>query len=84
MASPFSILIVDDKVARQLIDRGYLAHRPHPRPRVPDQGCFAVTPEGLRVLADALDRGDLEQFFDPKFERDRVRLYIDAKQGEAK
>ena len=76
MASPFNILIVPDPIAKGLIKRGLLEERPHPRKK--GEGCFATTPLGLRVLADALERGDLEQFFDQKFERDRVRIYLDG------
>ena len=77
MGSPFSIVIVPDKVARQLIARGLLAHRPHPTKKT--DGFYAITAAGLRTLADAVERGDIEQFFDPRFVRDRVRMFIDGK-----
>ena len=75
MASPFSLLIVGDKISRSLEKRGLLA----PHSLKTNDGFFGVTPTGLRELAGALERGELEQFTDPKFRRDRARLYIDAK-----
>lgn len=80
MASPFNILIVPDPIAKALIKRGYLEERPHPRKK--GEGCYATSPAGLRAVADALERGDLEQFFDPKFERDRVRLYLEGSKSK--
>lgn len=86
MASPFTLLIVLDKLSRSLLDRGLIEPRKHPlKPDDPDDkgGLFSVSPAGLRRLADAMERGELEQFFDPRFERDRVRLYLDGKKRGA-
>lgn len=85
MASPFSLLVVGDKVAGSLEKRGLLETRApkhvsdevkgkHPK------GFLSITPAGLRAVAAALEAGELEQFYDPKFQRDRVRIYIS---GEA-
>ena len=71
MASPFQALVVGDKVSRSLVKHGLLA------PHFADRDAFhGITPYGLRELADHMERGELNQFLDPKFERDRVRLYI--------
>ena len=73
-----NLLVVDDRVASTLVSRGFLAsHWARERVR---PGLFGVTPDGLRALADAMERGELEQFMDPKYERDRVRLYMSQKQ----
>jgi hypothetical protein len=73
IGSPFSLLILRDKVSRSVEERGLV------EPRKND-GLFGITPAGLRTLADALERGDLEPFFDGRFQdRDRVRLYLSGK-----
>ena len=77
MGSPFHALVVADKVSRSLAKRGLL--EPVGDPEAKDAGFFTITPAGLRVLADALERGQIEQFFDPRFRRDRVRLYVDTR-----
>lgn len=78
MASPFSALIVKDRVAVSLAKRGLLA--PHfagkkgvgSGPAATNRDSFfGITPAGLRALADAYEAGQLEQFLDPKFQRDR-------------
>lgn len=78
MGSPFNLLIVADKVSRSLERRGLLA--PHSLKK--DGALFGITPTGLRALADALERGDLLQFIDPKFERDHARLYMGCKASD--
>jgi hypothetical protein len=73
MGSPFSLLVIRDKVSQSIESRGLLA------PSRKD-GLFGITPQGLRTLADALERGELEPFFDGRFrERDMTRLYINGK-----
>ena len=84
MASPFSLLIVPDKVALSLHKRGLLASRSQRFASGEEKDCLSVTPTGLRALADALERGDIEQFFDPKFTRDQVRLYLDGRKAEGR
>lgn len=70
MGSPFSLLVIRDKVSRSIESRGLLA------PRLND-GLFGITPSGLRTLADALESGELEPFFDGRYrERDKVRIYM--------
>lgn len=67
LASPGSLLIVaDDRVSQSLMARGLTA------PRFADEpnAWHAITPNGLRVLADALEAGQLQQFFKP-FPRER-------------
>ena len=78
MASPFNLLIVKDKIAMSLVRRGLLEPRDFPK-RDDDDAFFGITPAGLRAVADALQSGQLEQFYNPKFQRDRVRLYVNAK-----
>lgn len=80
IASPFSMLVVSDKLSRSLVNRGFLEPRRPPRKKDKDDGgFFGITPAGLRAVADAVERGELEQFYDPRFRRDRVRLYMDAR-----
>ena len=76
MGSPFSLLVVDDPLATSLVKRSYL--RPHFHP-TKTGGFLAITPTGLRALAVALENGEIEQFFDSRYLRDRARIYIDAK-----
>lgn len=76
MASPFSLLVVKDKIAASLAEKGLIA--PHSKA---GDSFFGITPAGLRVLADAIERGEVDQFFDPKFERDRVRMHMSAKKA---
>lgn len=78
MASPFSLLVVDDALGKSLVKRGYLAPHFHPKKT---GGFLAITPTGLRALAVALEKGEIEQFFDPRYLRDRARIYIDAKRN---
>ncbi len=80
MGSPFHALVVADKVSRSLARRGLL--EPVGNPEAKDAGFFTITPTGLRMLADALERGKVEQFFDPRFRRDRARLYVNTKASE--
>lgn len=59
LASPTMLLIVgDDRVSQSLVRRGLVA------PKWPDKptAWLHITPQGMRVLADALAAGDLEQF----------------------
>lgn len=76
MASPFSLLVVDDALGTSLVKRGYLAPHFHPTKTC---GFLAITPTGLRALAVALEKGEIEQFYDSRYLRDRARIYIDAK-----
>lgn len=73
MASPFSALIVGDRVSEGLVRRGLLAPHFSGKKKGKDS-FFGVTPKGLRVLATAYEGGALEQFIDEKFQRDRARL----------
>ena len=77
MGSPFHALVVADKVSRSLAKRGLL--EPVGDPEAKDAGFFTITPAGLRVLADAMECGQIKQFLDPGFRRDRVRLYVDTR-----
>lgn len=62
MGSPFSWLIVGDRLSDSLAKRGLL------KPRSDGSySFFRITPAGLRTLADALERGELEQFVDKRF-----------------
>lgn len=54
LARPSLFLVVGDKVARSLSDRGLLA--PHG-----NDSLYAITPAGLRCLADELDAGRIKQ-----------------------
>lgn len=82
LASPFMLLVVSDKLSRSLVQRGLLEpRRPPIKGDKDDGGFFGITPAGLRALADALERGNVEQFFDEKFERDRVRLYMSGRKS---
>lgn len=82
MASPFSLLIVGDKLSATLVSKGLLEPRHHSG----KGGFLGITPRGLYALGDAMTRGDIEQFFDPKFQRDRARIYISgqASPGESR
>jgi hypothetical protein len=75
MASPFSLLIVADNTSRSLEKRGLIG--PHSLKR--DGGFYGVTPSGLRALADAMERGELEPLLDPRFQAARTRLYLDQR-----
>lgn len=77
LASPFLKVIVGDRLSRSLVRRGLMA--PHWSDPKRADGLHGITPAGLRALADALERGDLEQFLDPRFQRDRARLLWDVK-----
>ena len=77
MASPFSLVVVGDGISRSLVKRGLLGV--HWNPRKDRDGFLGITPAGLRTLADQMQAGKLEQFLDPKYERDRARLYISAR-----
>lgn len=60
MGNPFFLLVVGDKLSDSLVKRGLL------KPTRGDS-LFQITPAGLRVLADAHERGELEQFVDKRF-----------------
>ena len=65
LASPSCLMIVGDKVSESLVKRGLL------KPHFPDnpEAWHRITPAGMRVLADAYEAGQLEQFmkgFPPK------------------
>ena len=80
VASPFFLLIVNDTVSRSLEKRGLVA----PHFAKSKDGFFGVTPRGLRALADEMEAGHLEQFMDPKYERNAVRMYMDARPPKEK
>ena len=75
MASPFSLLIVGDRVSKSLVNRGLL----EPHFARDDDAFHGISPAGLRAVARAMERGELEQFLDPKFQRDRARLFFGTK-----
>ncbi len=78
MASPFSALVVGDKVSRSLVDKGLLA------PHFSDKDAWhGITAKGLRELADQFEAGNLNQFLAPDFQRDKVRLYMSTKAGDS-
>ena len=86
LASPFSALIVTDRVAASLVKRRLLS--PH---FAASKGVgsgrdsfFGITPAGLRVLADAYEGGALERFLDPKFQRDRTRITFSTRARDLK
>lgn len=86
MASPFIALILKDRVAASLAKLGLLApdfasgKGVGSGPSATGQDSFfGITPAGLRALADAYEAGRLERFLDPKFQRDRTRLYTGTK-----
>jgi hypothetical protein len=69
LASPGCLLIVaGDKLSRSLVARGLT------KPKFDDDpdAWHHITPKGLRVLADALEAGELEQFMS-KFSREGGR-----------
>lgn len=60
LGSPFTMLVVGDKLSASLVKGGLLV-------ATRADSLFRITPAGLRELAAALDRGDLEQFVDKRF-----------------
>jgi hypothetical protein len=74
MASPFVRLIVPDSVARSLEVKGLV------EPTV-EGSFYAITPLGLRELADQLERGNLEVFLCKEFRQDRVRIFFKAEEN---
>lgn len=58
LASPSCLMVVGDKVSESLVKRGML------RPYFPDNpdAWHRITPAGMRVLADAFEAGQLDQF----------------------
>ncbi len=65
LASPSCLMVVGDAVSRSLVKRGLLM------PYFPDKpdAWHRITPSGLRVLAEAFEAGQLDQFmksFPPK------------------
>lgn len=67
LGSPGMRLVVGDRLSRSLERRGLLRATGGPVKtddgRDLPPGLFQITPAGLRALADALERGQLEQFF---------------------
>jgi hypothetical protein len=61
LGSPFTLLVVGDALSASLVKRGLLEATGRS-----GDSFFRITPAGLRELADALDRGDLEQFVDKR------------------
>lgn len=86
MASPFSLLIVADKVSRSLVKHGVLAPHLLKKTKKPkdEDAFFGITPVGLRAVAFALETGQLNQFVDQKYRRDMARLYVGIKASEQK
>lgn len=65
LASPSCLMVVGSAVSKSLVKRGLLA------PYFPDtpEAWHRITPAGMRVLADAFEAGQLDQFmkkFPPK------------------
>lgn len=62
LASPGCLLVVGtDKVSRSLVKRGLIA----PKDGNDRFAFLGITPNGMRVLADAFEAGELEQFMKP-------------------
>jgi hypothetical protein len=61
LASPSMMMIVGDAVSKSLVKRGLLKAN---FPDSPD-AWHRITPAGMRVLADAYEAGQLEQFMKP-------------------
>lgn len=62
LASPSLYLVVgDDAVSRSLVKRGLIEPLDRKRPKA----FLRITPFGMRVLADALEAGQLAQFMKP-------------------
>lgn len=58
LASPSCLMIVGDKVSESLVKRGLL------KPHFPDnpEAWHRITPDGMRLLADAFEAGQLDRF----------------------
>jgi len=58
LASPSCLMVVGDKVSASLVKRGLL------KPYFPDKpdAWHRITPAGMRVLANAFESGQLDQF----------------------
>ena len=68
LSSPGMMLVVGrDPVSSSLVARGLL------KPRFPDRpdAWLGITPQGMRLVADALEAGQLQQFMKP-FPRDEA------------
>lgn len=61
LASPSMLLIVGNDLSKSLVKRGLLKPRLRKRP----EAWHAITPAGMRVLADAYETGQLKQFMKP-------------------
>lgn len=62
---PRAALVCPSPVSRSLVARGLMAAEP--------DGSFAhITPAGLRALADAADRGEVQLFTMPERKDDRT------------
>ncbi len=61
LASPSMLMVVGDKVSKSLVARGLL------KPKFEDSpdAWHRITPAGMRVLADAYETGQLDQFMKP-------------------
>jgi len=75
MASPFSLLVVGDRISRSLVRRGLLGQHFAKK----DDAFIGITPAGLRALADEMEAGRLEPFLEPEFQRDQVRIYLNIR-----
>lgn len=82
LASPSCLMVVGSAVSKSLVKRGLL------KPYFPDtpDAWHRITPEGMRVLADAYENGDLDRFmktFPPRREGLSVASHhYQSKQGE--
>lgn len=67
LASPSSLMVVGNAVSKSLVKRGLL------KPNFADnpEAWHRITPAGMRVLADAYEAGQIEQFMKP-FPRKRA------------
>ncbi len=61
LSSPSMMLVVGDALSKSLVKRGLL------KPNFPDNpdAWHRITPAGMRVLAEAYEAGQLEQFMKP-------------------
>lgn len=61
LGSPARRVVTGDRAVRSLVKRGLLKAAGSDGDSI-----FQITPDGLRALADAHERGDLEQFYDKR------------------
>lgn len=60
LGAPHMVLITPDKVSESLVRRGLLKHDSH----VPESKACRITPDGLRVLADEMEAGRVDDLIE--------------------